>query len=47
MAIENVRSALRSAYDYFDEELYRTAIEVFKRQKEDIEYVMRTKNFIY
>ena len=32
-AIENVRYALRNGYDYFDEEIYATAVEVFERQK--------------
>ena len=36
-AIENVRSALGSSYDYFDEELYRTAVETFDLQKEMVE----------
>ena len=36
-AIENVRSALGSSYDYFDEELYRTAVETFNTQKERVD----------
>jgi len=35
-AVENVRKALRNAYDYFDEELYQTAVEVFERQKQEL-----------
>jgi len=35
-AIQNVRTALANAYDYFDEELYATAIEVFERQKQTL-----------
>ena len=32
-AIDNVRKAIAHSYDYFDEEIYRTALEVFERQK--------------
>ena len=35
-AIENVRKALANSYDYFDEELYRTALSVFDRQRADL-----------
>lgn len=34
--IDNVREALKDAYDYFDEELYRTAVDVFEEQKKTI-----------
>ena len=40
-AIENVRSALAASYDYFDEELYRTAVETFEAQKFKIEQRMK------
>jgi hypothetical protein len=41
-AVENVRKALRNAYDYFDEELYATALDVFERQKQDLLTKVRT-----
>lgn len=41
-AIENVRTALDgSSYDYFDEELYRTAMETFELQKERVDEKIR------
>ena len=43
-AIQNVRSALRrSTYDYFDEELYVTALEVFDQQQQKLsDQIVRT-----
>ena len=41
-AVENVRKALENSYDYFDEEIYDTALEVFERQKKEL--LIRVRN---
>jgi len=41
-AVENVRKALENSYDYFDEEIYEVALEVYERQKKQLLYKVRT-----
>eukprot|EP01041_Mallomonas_annulata_P006082 gene6082-12272_t len=48
-ALESVKRAIATTYDYFDEELYRTALEVFETQKlklKDKNYQTKTVNGI-